>query len=154
MKFVLGWIRLIFNFNAIFKSKFEKIGLGAKELLRITVTVTVGRNSCNVSCQPCLPASTNVEVRGNILYKVILPRINSSMTRNPPEEWFFRHELPAQGLESHRTNGFPHGITSPWTRNPLEEWNSAGNHQFMDADSGVTRLKIYKFIPLSARNGQ
>jgi hypothetical protein len=44
--------------------------------------------------------------------------------------------IPPQGLESHRKNGFPPGITSSWTRNPLEEWNSAGNQQIMDADSG------------------
>jgi hypothetical protein len=71
-------------------------------------------------------------------YKVILLGITSSRTRNLPEEYLFCCEVPAQGLGSHRRNGFPPGITSSWTRNlPVpEEWNSARNHQLMDADSG------------------
>jgi hypothetical protein len=62
--------------------------------------------------------------------------ITSSMMRNPPEEWVFHCELPAQGLGIHRRNGFLPGITSSWMRNPLMDCDYAGNHQLMDAESG------------------
>jgi hypothetical protein len=32
--------------------------------------------------------------------------------------------------------GIPPGITSSGTRNPHKEWDSAGNNQLMEADSG------------------
>jgi hypothetical protein len=51
----------------------------------------------------------NVAVRGNTVYKVILPGITSSRTRNPPEEWSLHRELPAQELGSHRRNGYRQG---------------------------------------------
>jgi hypothetical protein len=97
-------------------------------------TVTARRISRNACCQPRLPVTANVAVRGNIVYKVILPGSTSSrkrnppeellprmwqfagykvillgITGNPPEEWLFRRELLAQGLGSHRRNGFPPG---------------------------------------------
>jgi hypothetical protein len=75
-------------------------------------------------------------VLGNTVYKVILLGITSSRTRSTPEEWFFRRELPAQGQGHHLRNVFPLGITSSWTMNPPKVWNSAGNHQLIDADSG------------------
>jgi hypothetical protein len=77
-----------------------------------------------------------VAVCNNTVFKVILLGTTSSRTRNPKEEWLFRCELPSQGLGSQRRNDFLPGIASSWTRNLTEEWNSAGNHQLMDADSG------------------
>jgi hypothetical protein len=52
-------------------------------------TVTVRRISRKARCQPRLPVTANVAVRGNTVYKVILPGSTSSRTRKPPEEWFY-----------------------------------------------------------------
>jgi hypothetical protein len=70
----------------------SEIGLGSKELFRIMNpgTVTVRRISRNACCQPNLPVTANVAVRGNTLYKVILPGITSSMMRNSPKELLLR----------------------------------------------------------------
>jgi hypothetical protein len=45
----------------------------------------------------------------------ILPVITTSWTRNPPEEWLFRRELPAHERGIHRRNVIPPGITSSFT---------------------------------------
>jgi hypothetical protein len=37
---------------------------------------------------------------------VIPPQITSSLTRNSPDEWIFRRELPAYGRGIHRMNGY------------------------------------------------
>jgi hypothetical protein len=58
-----------------------------------------------------------------------------SRTMNQPEEWLFRRELQAQGLGSHRRNGFPPEITS--SERGIHKrggGDSAGNHQLMEAD--------------------
>jgi hypothetical protein len=63
--------------------KFEKIGLGGKELFRIMNpgTVTIGRISRNASCQPRFPVTANVAVHSNTVYKVILPRITTGIAK-------------------------------------------------------------------------
>jgi hypothetical protein len=70
----------------------KKIDLGSKELFRIKnpVTVTAQRISHKASCQPHLLVPANVAVCGSTVYKVILPGISISRTRNPPEEWLPR----------------------------------------------------------------
>jgi hypothetical protein len=111
-------------------------------------TFAVRRISRNASCQPCFPVTTNVAVRGNNVYEVILPEFTSSKTRNPPEEWLFRRELPAKGLGGYRKNGFLLLITSSETRNLPEELNSAGNHPIIDADSGRQDQNARKILQI------
>jgi hypothetical protein len=51
--------------------------------------------------------TANVAVRSNSVYRVIHPGITSSRTKNQPEKWLFRLELPAQGRGGYQRNGFP-----------------------------------------------
>jgi hypothetical protein len=41
---------------------------------------------------------------------------------------------------------FPSGITSAGTRNPPEEWDSAGNNQFIEADSDRQDQNVQKIL--------
>jgi hypothetical protein len=88
-----GRIRFIFHLMPFSFSYLDliKIGLdGKKTRIMNPQTVTVRRISRNTCCQPRLPVTANVAVRGNSVYKVILPRSTSSRMRNPPEEWLPR----------------------------------------------------------------
>jgi hypothetical protein len=84
---------MLFFFLMLFSYlNMKQIGLGGKELFRIMNprTVTVQRISCNASYQPSLLFTANLAVRGNSVFKIILPGITSSRTQNPPEEWLPR----------------------------------------------------------------
>jgi hypothetical protein len=49
-------------------------------------------------------------------------------------------------VESTVRIGFPPGITTSGTRNPPEEYDSAGNSQLMEADSGRQDQNVQKVL--------
>jgi hypothetical protein len=85
--------------------------------------------------------------RGYTVYRVILPGTTSSRTRNTVYRRNVYSAVNCQ-LKDSEAIGFPLGITISWTRKPPEEWNSAGNHQLMDADSGQQHENTIKILRL------
>jgi hypothetical protein len=49
-------------------------------------------------------------------------------------------------MESTVRMGFLLGITSSGTRNPPEKYNSVGNNQLMEADSGLQDQNVLKIF--------
>jgi hypothetical protein len=103
---------LFFILMPLLNINLEKIGIGSKELCgkMNPGTFTIWR----------IPVTSNVAGRRNTVFEVILPRITSSSSRNPPEEcllrmWqfavtlykrlFFSESLP-QERGIHRRNGY------------------------------------------------
>jgi hypothetical protein len=108
MKFVIGPDKGYFWIKPCFLIKiFIKIFFGSKEPSWSGILDWLPSGGFFIRGQTAnTPPSTG--------WIVILPGITSSLTRNLPEEWFFRQEIPAQGQEIHPKNGIPLGITNSW----------------------------------------
>jgi hypothetical protein len=137
-----GRIRFIIHFNNIFKFNIKNKYASAVKTLqsRKTGIVTIRKTFCQGTANAgstitaIVAVGSKNRINGNSAenYKLkdedestggmVIPQgITSSWTRNSPEEWLFRRNLPAQGRVTHRRNGIPQEITSSQTRNPPRE---------------------------------